>query len=245
LHVEYVSGGISPATLAKADPAEQAAALLVERVVAGARSTAVVTPPDIDADQQAAEARGTAAENGSWLFGTDAKANDGNGLSYRSGASGDVVTALGPQGLRVVIDGKQSAAVGAWAKTTTHPQGATATGSTGSRLRFRTLGPATYRLRVTYAAPEGAGQWRVDTRLDGVASDGSAKPADAGLKSASGSGAVTFDQTFEGRLDPRTTYDFEFSPAVAHGGSKGQLTLTGRAVLEVMPATGEAKQANE
>ncbi len=236
LHLEFVPGGRPAGAVAKADPSDCYSGVLVEHLVAGMRSSAIVAAPDLDVETQSVELRGTAADNVRRPFATRARAKDA-GLTYTGDATGAVVTVVDGRRFRFEYDADAAAAVDAGPRAPTHPEGAAATVSGNGRVRFRTTRPAAYRLTIRYDVSDAA-QYRVDARFQAVGDGGeSPRPVDGDLKraAASGKGPTKFDQTFEGRLAEHQTFDFEFHPAIVGGGAEARGTLDATAVLEVIP----------
>lgn len=236
LHVELIPRG---GRRVKADPHACLTRAFVERLVAGYRATAVIRPPAFDTDAQSIELSGNRADNAWWPGGATARttlAREGRTLNYTGEAVGRVVTLVDDEGLRLQIKTTARGNVRGKFEDDSVPAGASAGGNGGARIRFRTAGPARYRLAVRYHVAE-AGQWSIDTRFRRAA-DGDEKELSPEYNDMprTGDGPADFDQTFVGRLEQAGAYDFDFLPGLTVGGGATRAAaVDATVVLEVLP----------
>lgn len=241
LHLEFVPG-IAPAAVAKADPRACMTGIVIDRMIAGFRSSAIVDAPALETDDQAVDVHGSAADNERWIFATHAAARQPDtGISYVSDVSGAVTTRVNADSMRIELTADGVAGATSIRKNASHPAIAAASGAGGVRTRFHVAGPARYRLTIRYDVSEEA-QWRVQTRLDRTGA-GTTRSVDEGIKEAAGSGEgpAKFERVYEGSLEEDATYDFDFLPMLVFGGEAGEATLSAHAVLEVNLDGAEAR----
>ena len=239
LHVEYVPQSSTNRGV-KADPTACFGTIFAERVTAGFRSSALIRIPAQDADHQSIDESGNDADRVWWSTRTNARTRtvtEGRTLTYSATAGGEVETVADERGLRAHFGVDARPRIESGRKEVSQPDEATAAASGGGRLRFRTLGPARYRVTVRYNAPDAA-DWGIEHRFQRMT--GGKSPQDVNKDftalASDGNAAAKLERTFEGRLDQPGSYEFDFLPAVAIGGGADKsATLTASALLEVTP----------